>query len=460
MKELLEKLYYRSPVVLQNAAVSLYGLHLRRQRYAPSARAHLNALLKSERYSDEAMGRFLDERFTALVAHAIETVPFWREWSAEAGAGPGDFTRLDDLAHLPVIRKEDIKKRPDRYLSESYGPKARLLALSTSGTSGTPLTIYCDRDVRSHHYAFFSRLRGWFGVTVGARRATLFGRIMLSAEVKTPPFWRYDAAQHNLLMSSYHLAQENLRHYHAKLQDYSPDEVIGYPSSVYQIARYIIESDSARLRPRVVFTTAETLLAHQRDVIERAFDCPVIDQYGCTEMAFFVSQCEEGSIHVHPEHGWLEALDESAKEVPVGQRGRCVATGLINPVMPLLRYDIGDIIVKGHGRCACGRAFPVVDRIEGREDDVLTTPDGRPLGRMDPIFKGRLGIVECQIVQIEPAFLEFRIVPGEGYDDRAEQDLIREARKRTGGEMEIRVLVVPEIPRGASGKFKAVVRAF
>ena len=104
------------------------------------------------------------------------------------------------------------------------------------------------------------------------------------------------------------------------MRDFAPDEVIGYPSSVYQLARQVRDSGQPPLAPRVVFTTAETLLAHQREAIEAAFACPVIDQYGCTEMAFFASQCEHGTMHVHPEHGCLEALDGEDRPVPPGER--------------------------------------------------------------------------------------------------------------------------------------------
>jgi phenylacetate-CoA ligase len=460
MKRGLERIYYRTPVFLQNLAVTAYGYKLRRERYAPAAARYLESLQRSAAYAPDQMRRHLDDRFRAMVAHALTTVPFWREWAREHGAESGDFRGLDDLASLPVVSKDLLRQRAGDFLSEAFAGARHLIRLSTSGTSGSPLTVVCDRDARTHHYAFFTRLRLWFGVNEGDRRATLFGRIIMDPNGQRPPFWRYDAAQRNLLMSSYHLSPANLGHYTAELRRFQPEEVIGYPSSVYQLARQVLAADEPRLTPRVVFTTAETLLAHQRAAIAQAFACPVVDQYGCTEMAFFVSQCEAGTMHVHPEHGWLEALDDAGRPVPAGTPGRCVATGLVNPVLPLLRYEVGDVVVLGDGRCDCGRAFPVVERVEGRIDDVIVTPDGRPLGRMDPVFKGRSGIVECQIIQTDPSTLEFDVVADGNFDAAAEQNLLTEIRLRVGAQMQIRIRRVDAIPRGRNGKFKTVVRRF
>ncbi|MBK8185300.1 MAG: hypothetical protein IPK63_21300 [Candidatus Competibacteraceae bacterium] len=160
-------------------------------------------------------------------------------------------------------------------------------------------------------------------------------------EQNKSPFWRYDFAQNNLLMSSYHLSEKNLPSYYNKLKIYAPEEIIGYPSSLYRIARYILDSGKQPLKPYVVITTAETLLAYQRVALENAFACPIIDQYGCTEMAFFASQCEYGTMHFHPEHSIVEILDQNADLANEGT-GALISTGLVNQSMPLIRYKVGD----------------------------------------------------------------------------------------------------------------------
>ena len=65
-----------------------------------------------------------------------------------------------------------------------------------------------------------------------------------------------------------------------------------------------------------------------------------------------------------------------------------VGTTIHNAAMPFLRYATGDFARLSHQPCPCGRAFPVVENIEGRQDDYVITPSGKWIGRLDIPFKG------------------------------------------------------------------------
>jgi Coenzyme F390 synthetase len=457
MRPLLEKIYFHSPVPVQNLLVSAYGLKLRRERYNRRASSFLEALKQSERYSADEMLRLQSERFVAIARHAIVTVPHFRDWAAAEGVSAYDIKSLGDLELFPILEKDQVRECPDRFISDSFR-KGKLILLNTSGTSGKPLDVYCDADARTYHYAFFSRLRGWFGISAKSRRATFFGRIIQSAGNERPPFWRHDLFQRNILMSSYHLAPKNLKYYYDELVKYAPDEIIGYPSSLFQIAKFIITEAMPPLKPRVVFTTAETLLSHEREILEQAFLCPVVDQYGCTEMAFFASQCECGTMHFHPEHGLAEVVNDGG--FTTGDNGALVATGFVNPVMPLIRYRVGDVVSLDNLACDCGRAFPVLRSVCGRLDDVLVRPDGTPIGRLDPIFKGQAGVYETQIIQPAKDLLVFKIVRDGKFTRDLSTQLLYEVEKRVGADMKIRFDFVKAIPKDRNGKFKAVVKQF
>lgn len=95
--------------------------------------------------------------------------------------------------------------------------------------------------------------------------------------------------------------------------------------------------------------------------------------------------------------------------------------------------------------------------IEGRIDDVLITPDGRRIGRLDPVFKADLRIREAQIVQHEPDRVEVLVVPGAGFSPESSRDLRSRLVARLGQQMRIEIREVAGIPRGANGKFRAVL---
>jgi phenylacetate-CoA ligase len=125
--------------------------------------------------------------------------------------------------------------------------------------------------------------------------------------------------------------------------------------------------------------------------------------------------------------------------------------------MPLIRYRVGDFAKTEEGTCACGCAFPLIDRIEGRIEDYLRTPDGRFVGRLDHLFKGVEHVVEAQIVQPRLDELVLRIVRAEGFGPHDEQTILAEARQRLGPSIRLRFEYPETIERTAGGKFRFIV---
>lgn len=459
MKNLGERFYYSAPLWVQHMLVTLYGISLRLQRYNKRAKAHLQRLLANETMDSEAIRLVQETLFVTMARDAIAHVPYYSDWAAKQGVEAKDIKGLEHIVLFPLLDKETVRQNPQLFFNKRILAQQKTFEMSTSGTTGSPLVVLSDPDSRTLHYAFWSRIRAWFGLPPLSRRATLFGRIIMLPEENSPPFWRYDLAQKNLLFSSYHLSERNLGDYIAKLKHYRPDELIGYPSSLYQLAHYIVHNGLiGQVIPKVVFSTAEHLLEYQRHLISEAFRCPVINQYGCTEMVIFASECEHGSLHIHPEHGLFEILDVSNIDDSEVVDGEAVCTGLVNAAMPLIRYRIGDQICLNRCKtCPCGREFLMIESIEGRRDDLIKTPDGRQVGRMDPVFKGFSGIKECQIIQYSLNKLIINIVCDEAYNDQIESALLHEFRKRLGDEMVLKLVKMEEIPRTFNGKFRAVI---
>jgi len=134
-----------------------------------------------------------------------------------------------------------------------------------------------------------------------------------------------------------------------------------------------------------------------------------------------------------------------------------VATALLNADMPLIRYETGDRATLATEPCACGRGLPVLAAIEGRVDDMIVTPDGRHIGRLDPVFKADLPIHEAQIIQTTPDTLRVLYVPTAAYTPGDGEALIGRIHDRVGPAMRVVLEAVPAIPRTANGKFRAVI---
>ena len=99
-------------------------------------------------------------------------------------------------------------------------------------------------------------------------------------------------------------------------------------------------------------------------------------------------------------------------------------------------------------------------RILGRQDDLLTTPEGNLVGRLDPVFKDVRGIRLAQIAQTGRDRIEVRIVPDPAYDPTTDAAIEAALRARIGATMKIVIVRVDSLPRDRSGKLRLVIREF
>ena len=189
-----------------------------------------------------------------------------------------------------------------------------------------------------------------------------------------------------MIFSSQHISRDTPPYYIEALRRFQPAMIHGYPSSIYLIAHYLVENNISDIRPKAVFTASETLLDFQRKIIEEAFGCKVFSWYGNTEMVAHATECELGGMHVQLLHSVMEITDEKGNPVGEGVEGIMIGTGLDNWAMPLIRYKVGDVAVPALRRCSCGRGYPLVEKIVGRVEDYVVTPEGRYVGRLDHVL--------------------------------------------------------------------------
>jgi len=178
-----------------------------------------------------------------------------------------------------------------------------LRSARTSGTSGTPVTVFWDRDICLMNNACYMRLRRWAGVPLGARYASITGRPIVPIHQIRPPFWRHNPAWNQLMFSSLHLSERNIEHYVRALRSRRIEALEAYPTSAYIIARYL-EARAEHVPLRAVITTGEPLLPEERAVIEERFRTRVFDAYGQAERVAFSSECEaHDGHHLYDEYG-------------------------------------------------------------------------------------------------------------------------------------------------------------
>lgn len=457
MSSLLANAYFRLPPLLKEGVASVRGYQLRRWRYSDTTDEQVQEALDRESWNATQWQAWRQPKLNALLRRAATKVPYYRKlWSSRPQEG-NDF---ETLQNWPVLKKSALREQPQAFLAEDVDPR-RLWVLHTSGSTGTPLKLWQSRETVQAWYALFeARWRKWHGLSRHDRWAILGGQLVVSARQEVPPFWVWNAGLNQLYLSSYHLAPNHAAAYVKALIDHRVTYVWGYASAMATLARDILDQGLKPPELRAAISNAEPLYAHQRDLITRAFGCRVYDTYGMSEMVCGASECEHGSMHLWPEAGIWEVLsDDSDRPAPPGQPGRLVCTGLINADMPLIRYEVGDRVTLADpaSGCACGRKLPMLESVEGRNDDIIITPNGRHVGRLDPVLKADFPIVEAQVIQDAPDHLLVQIVPAPDCNEATESALIAALAERAEG-MRIDVRRVSCIRRGPNGKFKSVLR--
>lgn len=439
--------YQRLPGPLRSAAAGLRGLQLARRRYGAETAELVRAALERERWSEAEWDVWRRERLNRLLTRACTRAPYYRASGLDASSG---------LDGWPLLDKQTLRARAREFVADDLDRRA-LPVERTSGTTGTPLALWRSRRTTRARYALYeARHRHWYGVSRTDRWAMVAGQIVAGQADARPPYWVWNAPMRQLYVSSYHLAPEQAAASVREIDRRECRYAWGFPSSLTALARAALET-RCTCRLDAVTTHAEPLLPEQRRLISQAFGCRVYETYGMVELAAAAGECEAGTLHLFPEFGIAEVLGDDGVLRTHGE-GELVATGLLDLDMPLIRYRTGDRvrIARAPAPCACGRTLPVIDAIEGRFDDVLTTRDGQPVGRLDSVFKGDLSIREAQIIQVARDKIVVRVVPELGYGHRTEGQIIRALQARLGP-VGVRIETLRHIPRGPNGKFRAVV---
>jgi len=447
-------IYARLPIWLQNVAVSAAGLRRQWQRYAGNYRLQLDKVLERQSWPAERLADYQLERLRALVAHAQSTT----RWFAEAYRGI-DATRIQSIRELPFLDKDVYRLHGDACRSSLF-PDGTTIVSRTSGSTGTPLVYHVGLEDFRERMAFLERQYRWAGVSQQDRKVTVTGNLIVPRGQSKPPFWRHNLPGKQLLLSSYHLLPEHAGAIAKALASYRPTFIEGYPSALNTLAEMLERGGHHAPPVRAILATAETLHEHQRERLERFFNCKVFNYYGSSEGSPMITECSHGGLHVNPDCGTYEFLRSDGSEAGPGEQAELVVTNFGSRAHPLIRYRVRDAVVTANGfACACGCTFPRVAAILGRLDDLVWTRDRGWVGRLSQTIKVFPGSVrEAQLVQEDPDTLRVRLVcePSLFHESQLaafEADM----RERIGDRIRLVYEYPDAIEKGANNKFKFVV---
>lgn len=433
---------------LRAKAVWAYGLLPYRWRSSDRHFREWSARLATwERLTDDTARRMRFEAFRRVVTHAYGTTEFYRGLYDAAGFHPDQLEGPDDVESVPCISREDVRKQGSRMIVRGVKPGS-LTRLSTSGTTGTPLSLFTDWRGIQREWASIVYQWGRVGYRLGDGRVEFRGVIASGVPYAVIPEERV------LRINVHGLSESNLPEIVREIERSGYAFFQGYPSAIERFALLLERRPDVSLRPpRALLLSSESVHERQLEQLERVFpESRLFAHYGQAErVALGAWMPPRRAYYFLPAHGYIER-DVASNQI--------IATGFGNEVMPLVRYRLTDIAegyVDAPDPAAPG-LFPVVEQIGGRLEDQLCRPDGdfvAPAVVTFPFKEGRT-FAACRLVQHERDRLEviLEAVAPES-EVRQEFETIRQRLAIVfGPTMRFELTVVEEIPRDPSGKFR------
>ncbi len=397
-------------------------------------------------------------KLSDLLEHSYGRSPHYRRKLDAAGLRPGDIKGPEDLSKLPLLTREEVTIDSREILIKGFG---RTTVNHSSGTTGAPLTLYLSREALGYHHAAQWRGFSWYGLKPGQPNAKIWGYPLLSSK------YSYEAMKDYLLkrlrLSAFKLSELEMSRFYEKCLRKRPLYLYGYASALARFADFVKTAggSSGSWRPKVVISTSEILYGWQRRIIEDAFNCPVADEYGASEVGVIAFQCTHGGLHLSMENVYLEVLKlDSNEPVQTGEAGRVVVTCLRNFAFPVIRYDLGDCAALSEKRCACGRGLPLVESIQGRVNDLMLARDGSPVHSELLSYINRalesmgLGIGEYVVVQKSLERLALLVNRDTELSEEVERYMREQLGRFLGEDVQLTVERVDALPRDKSGKIR------
>jgi len=416
-------------------------------------------LEKTQWLSRREIDRLQSKNLRALLKHAYDTVPYYHRVFRERGLSPSGIKSVNDLVKLPVLTKADVRNNFGDLVSRGF-PKNKLISYQSGGT-GDQIKFYITKEQLSWEAVAELRAYRWAGHRFGDRCLMFWGSPIDLAR-HAGIIKRFTSKLERILfLNTYVVSDEVLGKYAFLMRRFNPEIIRGYASSVYIMAKYMIEKNIDYVHPRAVITSAEMLLDYMRKAIEEAFGCPVFDFYGSREIGAIAAECEMNyGYHISAENVVLEFVRDG-EHVAAGEDGVILVTSLRNFGMPFIRYAIGDVGKPSDDECSCGRGLPLMSSIEGRVSQFMAVYDKRlkrviPVSTAGPgLFGGILMYVPIENYRIIQESLDrvlIKAVKGKGYLPKHTDFIVAHVRKFLGDNITVEVEFVDYLPSLPSGK--------
>ncbi len=429
----------------------------------------LNQYEESQWWDPEDISKSQTLLRSKLLAHAQRTISHYAETTGQVNPRDLASLRAGSWLDLPVLKRDIVNRLGEDLLSREI-PKQHggLDPIYTSGTTGKPVRVVRTSYALTYWSAFTTRDHIWHNRDIMGKLAAI--RSSEKDFAIYPKGARHVAwGSKNGVFETGPCISLNVNTSIADMADWitrtAPEYLLSLPNIIKRLAPYCIEKGLTFPSLKEIAVHGEMCGDLMRQQSMEAWNTPVHDMYTSREIGYMALQCPvHDHYHVQSEGVYLEVLDDDDQPCGVGETGRVIVTTLRNYAMPLIRYQVGDYAEVG-APCDCGRGMPVLNRIMGREQDILVLPTGEQrwtlLGSPDVRhFMELAPINQYQFAHVAPDRMEVRLVTERELTPDEENNIAEWVQKKLGYPFAINFAYFKDMPLSKTGKFKDFVVEF
>lgn len=427
-------------------------------RYLPKYLATYQRLKRNLNLSASELKRLQLKKLKAAVKSAYTEIPLYSKLLRSNKIKPDDINTIADIRKLPIITKTQLQKAgPQAIAPHQY---KKVIVERTSGSTGLPITLHFEIGDWLHRGASYERVRTENGFRL------LFDVLLMIAGPRTSNVGLARWLQYLGIWNRRHInvCEElniQINSARALLLKSKVDALWGYPSSIRILGSEINRRALAEIYPKMVFTASEVLSPKARHHIKKLYNTEVFDVYGAVETGCIAWECQEhDGHHICMDMAIVELLDEDHNPVSPGESGKVIITSLHSQMMPIIRYELGDVAVRRSDECSCGIEGEMMGSIEGRSDDFIKLSYNRriPPLAMDHLVMSVGGMQSFRIIQEDLRNITVLVVPDRTIDQtKIAFRISKRIHHFLGNEIEVETKFVPSIPKDKSGKLRSVV---
>ncbi|MDF3028111.1 MAG: AMP-dependent synthetase and ligase [Fluviicola sp.] len=310
------------------------------------------------------------EQVIETIHYAVAHAPFYRKHFSKNSL---EHLNWEGFRALPFTTKEDLSQNNRDFLCVPPAQVAEYV--TTSGTSGKPVTIYLTKKdlVR-----LAKNEKESFELT-GAKAGDLF-QLMTTIDKQFMAGLAYYLGVQELNAGMIRIGPGVPALQWNSILENKPTILIAVPSFLVNLIDYAkqngIDVNQTSVRSAICIgepiredDLSENVLAKR---IHADWNIELFSTYASTEMGAAFTECtaHQGG-HLNEDLIYLEVLDDEGNEVAHGEKGEIVVSTLNTEGTPLIRYKTGDVARIYRETCSCGRTSPRVGPILGRKNQMI-----------------------------------------------------------------------------------------